>query len=119
MRRPKQRPEIEKVTEIIRNDSNITFFTDVWVALGCAASTFYKWYPVDSDDYNEIADALEENKTALKRKIREKLIENKNPYALITLYRLLGTPEERAALATRHQEENKTESKTEIELKLQ
>ena len=72
----------------------------------------------DTDEYEEITALLDENKTSIKYVIRDRLLECKSPIALIALYRLLGTPEERNALNNKPAEESKDDNNTEIELKM-
>lgn len=72
--------------------------TDVYRGLGISASTFYRQFPVGSEDYITITEALEFNKIDTKASILDKLLESDKPACLIAAYRLLGTKEEREAL---------------------
>lgn len=113
-----KKPTLEKVLEAIKSNRNIVFIQDICMTFGFTRMSFYKWFPSDSNEYAEIMDALENNKTSVKCVIRDKLLECKNPAALIALYRLLGTPEERNALVNRITEEQKTDNDEEITLKM-
>lgn len=66
--------------------------------MGISKNNFYLWYPVDSPDRLLIDEALDVNRTETKSIIRDRLLESKNTAALIALYRLLATPEERNIL---------------------
>lgn len=93
---------------------------DVYQYLGMSSSTFYRLFPADSEDKQMIDEALEANKTIMKREIRDRLAENKNVVGLICLYRLLATPEERRALNQKENEDkDNNNDNTEIELKIE
>lgn len=113
-----QKPTLEKVLEIIKNNRNIVYLQDICATIGCCKMSFYNWFPPGTDEYEEITALLDENKTSIKYVIRDKLLECKSPVALIALYRLLGTTEERNALNNKPAEESKDDSNTEIELKM-
>lgn len=95
------------------------FNQDVYAVVGISSSTYYRYFPSDSDGYNQIQDALEVNRTKMKMVIRDRLAESKSPAALLSLYRLIGTQEERDALNSYRMEEleAKNQSKT-IQLKI-
>lgn len=93
----KQKP-IDEVVKIVNENPNLVYFQDVYNYLCISGTTFNRWYPVESEDRKLIEDALESNKTLTKRKIRDRLLESKNTAALLSLYRLLATREERDAL---------------------
>ena len=66
--------------------------------MGLGVSTYYTKF--NENDRKLIDEILEENRTKLKKSIREKLSEKATPAALIALYKLIGTQEERIALNT-------------------
>lgn len=94
----RKKKEIEVLLKDISENPNIVYLQDVYNWIGISANLFYSWYPVDSEEKTRIEDALEQNKTLTKRKIRDRLLESKNTAALLSLYRLLATKEERDAL---------------------
>lgn len=106
----KEKPSINEIEKLIKENRKILFLQDVYNALDISASTFYKWYPKGSNDYNDITDALDNNRTSTKQIIRDRLLDCKTPVGLIALYRLIGTPEERKALNQRDEEQNQTEN---------
>ena len=108
----------QKALKNIEENQKIVFLTDVYQSLGISASTFYRQFPVDSNEYNNINDALEANKTLMKREIRDRLANCKSPVGLLALYRLLGTQEERDALNS-YRDEKVTKSDETIELEIQ
>lgn len=107
----KEKPSINEIKKLIKQNSKILFIQDVYNALNISLRTFYNWFPKGSNDYNDIVDALEANKTATKQIIRDRLLECKTPVGLIALYRLIGTTEERKALNQRDEEQTQTENK--------
>lgn len=109
---------VEGIKEIIANNKNIVTVSDIMIELKCSKQTFYYYFPGDSDELLQIKEALESNKTKIKKIIRDKLLECKNPAALIALYKLMGTQEEREALnaVTKPKEENKEDKEIELEI---
>lgn len=89
---------------------------DVYQSIGMSPSTFYRHYPTNSDEYEQINEALEANKTIMKREIRDRLAECKNPSGLVVLYRLLATDAEMDALNSIFKAKN--EENTKITLKI-
>lgn len=108
---------LNQLLKEIKENPKIVFLQDVYQSLGMSSSTFYRKFPTDSDDYKAIIEALEANKTLMKREIRDRLAECKNPSGLIVLYRLLSTPEEMDALNSIYKA--KTDSENTIKLKIE
>jgi hypothetical protein len=75
------------------------FIEDIVAYLPIAKKTFYEFYPVESDECNELKELLETNKVATKVKIRAKLFKGEKAAELISLYKLICTEEERKALS--------------------
>ena len=115
----KEKPSINEIEKLIKQNSKILFIQDVYQILGISSTTFYNLFPVNSVGYNVITNALEANKTATKQIIRERLLSCKSPAALISLYRLLGTPEERKALNQRDEEVTTKQEDQKIILKIE
>jgi hypothetical protein len=93
-----KRVPVEEIVKIVRENNNIVFYQDIYTSIGFSGSSFNKWYPEGSEDREFIDSALEVNRTATKKEIRNRLLESKNTAALLALYRLLATPEERNIL---------------------
>lgn len=93
----KQLP-LSAIIKVVSENKQCVFYQDIYTSLGFSASSFNKWYPVDSQARVQIDEALEKNRTQMKSIIRDRLLESKNTAALIALYRLLGTQEERNIL---------------------
>lgn len=104
--------DCEKVYEDIYGNQDIVFIRDILAYYDTYSFTFYKRFPKDSPEYARINEALEHNKTLLKKEIRKKLLNMNNPTSLIFLYKILTTdPVERMALDGRYEEYMKTQEK--------
>jgi hypothetical protein len=78
--------------------NNLFFIEDIVAWLPCTKATFYEYFPLDSDELNELKGMLEVNKIRTKSSIRAKLFRSEKAGELLALYRLICTPEERRML---------------------
>lgn len=121
-RKPKWTTEQVKqaALDAIKNDDKVVFLTDVFKIAGYTQDTFYKHLPKDSEGWKEVTEALNKNKGDMKKEIRNRLLESNNVTALIALYKLLGTEEERNALNNHKiKDESKPDDNKEIEIEIQ
>jgi len=81
---------------------NLFFIEDACAYLGVAKPTFYKHFPIDSNEMNAIKEALDKNKARTKISIRSKLHSSTSPTGLLALYKLICTDDERKALSMQH-----------------
>lgn len=88
---------VEKVFEKIEEDCFITSIVDCYNAIGMSKKGFYSKYT--KEELEEITERLEQNKGKIKAFLRKKLANSNSLAALIALYKLLGTQEERMALS--------------------
>jgi len=95
----------QKTLKLIRENPKIRMMTDVYRNLGISATTFYKKFPKESQDFQDIKDALEVNRIDTKASILDLMIDSGKPACLIAAYRLLATPEERKALNMKDEQE--------------
>ena len=79
-------------------ERNLFFIEDLVAFLPCDKTTFYRHFPPESNEYNEIKGRLETNKVRTKSAIRHRLFSMDNPTAQLALYRMIATPEERDAI---------------------
>ena len=79
------------------SDYKILFVTDLIALLPFSKSTFYV-YGLDKSD--AVKEAIENNKTMIKQKLRAKWYESSTPTLQIALYKILATPEERKAMSS-------------------
>ena len=74
--------------------NNLFFIEDVVAFIPCSKPTFYNFFPVDSNELNNLKELLERNKIKTKASIRAKLFRSNKAAELLSLYRLIATPEE-------------------------
>ncbi|MGN0014244.1 MAG: hypothetical protein ACI37T_02360 [Candidatus Gastranaerophilaceae bacterium] len=91
---------INKCLQLI-SDYKILFISDLIALLPFSKSTFYV-YGLDKSD--EVKDAIENNKTMIKQKLRAKWYESSTPTLQIALYKILATSEERKAMSSSSKE---------------
>ena len=79
-------------------DNELFFIEDIVAFIPCSKPTFYEFFPVDSNEFNNLKELLEQNKISKKVKIRAKLFKGEKAAELLSLYRLICTNEERQML---------------------
>ena len=82
------------------------FIEDVVAWLPISKKTFYEYFPLESDESNELKELLEKNKVEIKAALRSKWFKGNNPLTQMALYKLIGTEEEYHRIAS-----TKTENK--------
>jgi len=91
----KKQSELQaKLIKVIEDDKFITNISELILACGIKRSTFYKKFQTDSDDYKELLQYLEFNKTDLKKELKIKMFNSKNPSSHLQLFRILADNEE-------------------------
>lgn len=83
------------------SDYKILFISDLIALLPFSKTTFYV-YGLDKSD--AVKEAIENNKTLIKQKLRAKWYESSTPTLQIALYKILATPEERKAMSSSSKE---------------
>ena len=78
--------------------NNLFFIEDIVSFLPCDKTTFYRHFPIDSNEYHTLKEMLEQNKIKTKSAIRAKLFKSQKAAELLALYRLICTPEEHRLL---------------------
>ncbi len=79
------------------------FIEDIVAFLPCQKSTFYDFFPVDSNEMNELKALLETNRTTLKVSMRSKWYTSNAPALQMALMKLIASPEELRKLSMNHQ----------------
>lgn len=92
----------EQAKEVIVKN-NLFFIEDIVAFLPISKPTFYQYFPVDSDEINELKSLLENNRTHLKVSMRSKWYESNAPALQMALMKLIATPEELRKLSMNHQ----------------
>jgi hypothetical protein len=95
----------EQALELIEK-KKLFFIEDVVTLLPCDKTTFYRFFEVESNEYNTIKEALDKNKIDVKNGLRNKWYNGNNPLTQMALYKLIGTEEEYHRIAS-----TKTETK--------
>jgi hypothetical protein len=74
--------------------------------LPISKTTFYDYFPIDSNELDTIKELLDKNKIEVKNGLRNKWYNGSNPLTQMALYKLIGTEEEYHRIAS-----TKTENK--------
>jgi hypothetical protein len=101
------RDEIFQQAQAAIRDHNLFFIEDVVAFLPVSKQTFYRFFPIECDEYDALKRMCGDNKIKTKSGIRAKLYKEKGS-SLIALYKMICTEEERRALSLTYQE-NKQE----------
>lgn len=83
-------------------DNSLYFIEDVVAFLPIVKVTFYDYFPIDSNEMNDIKELLDDNKISMKVKLRKKLSEGDKAAEILALYKLIATDDERRALSMQH-----------------
>ena len=85
------------------------FVEDIVAFLPISKPTFYDFFPIDSNEFNDLKELLEQNRTELKVSMRSKWYKSNAPALQMALMKLICTPEELKKLSLSY-----TEGKMEI-----
>lgn len=94
-------PDLIKKSLKAIKDHELVFVYDVCTYLPCSRSLFYE---KNLDKLDEIKEALAENKSKIKQKLRSKWGESNAPALQLAYYKLLAEDVERKALSTSYME---------------
>ncbi len=86
-----------KAIELIKKH-NLIFIDDITAMLGISTPCFYDHFKVDSKDFNELRELLNENKISVKTQLRKKWLDSENATTQMALYKLCSTTEEHKKL---------------------
>lgn len=87
----------EQAKDVIIEHS-LYFIEDVVAFLPISKKTYYEYFPIDSDESNDLKELLEANKVRMKVQLREKLSMGNKAAEILALYKLICSDEERKAL---------------------
>jgi hypothetical protein len=74
------------------------FVEDIVAFLPISKPTFYDYYPIDSNEINELKEMLDKNKIEIKTSMRSKWYKSDAPALQMALYKLAASPEEHKLL---------------------
>lgn len=89
--------------------NKLFFIEDIVSFLPCDKTTFYRFFPVDCNEYNDLKELLEQNRTELKVSMRSKWYKSNAPALQMALMKLIATPEELRKLSMHHQVQEEVE----------
>lgn len=78
--------------------NNLIFIEEIVSFLPCSKPTFYEYFPLDSNELNELKAIIEDNTINIKSGLRNKWYESDNPTLQIALYRLTSRDDEHRKL---------------------
>jgi hypothetical protein len=87
----------EQAKEVIVKHK-LHFVEEAVAWLPISKPTFYEFFPIESNEFNELKGLIDQNKVIIKSEIRAKLQRGDKAAELLALYRLVCTPEERQNL---------------------
>ena len=91
----------EQAKEVIVKNK-LFFIEDIVAFLPCAKQTFYDFFPVDSDELDELKELLNQNRTELKVSMRSKWYKSNAPALQMALMKLIATPDELKKLSMQY-----------------
>ena len=92
----------EKLLEDAKNaivNNNLVFIEEVVHFLPCSKPTFYDYFKVDSNEFNELKELLDKNRVNQKLDLRGKWANSEAPALQLALYKLISSPDEIKALS--------------------
>jgi hypothetical protein len=100
--------------------NNLIFIEEIVSFLPCSKQTFYDYFPLGSDELDELKAIIEDNTINIKSGLRNKWYESDNPTLQIALYRLTSRDDEHKKLNQTYTDitskNEKIDNKFEIEI---
>lgn len=87
----------EKATKIAK-DKKLLFVKDVIDNLPLSQSTFYDYFPAESEESEALRQILDKNKVNIKTALRAQWLQSDNATMQLALYRLCASPDEHKML---------------------
>ena len=98
----------EQAKEVIVKHK-LFFVEDIVAFLPISKPTFYDFFPIESDEINDLKELLNQNRTELKVSMRSKWYKSNAPALQMALMKLIATPEELRKLSMHHQVQEEVE----------
>jgi hypothetical protein len=86
----------------VADNPMVFFIEDIVGLLPIGKTSFYKYFPLESDEMNALKEKLDDNRVAMKVKLRNKLSQGDKAAEVLALYKLIATDSERKALSMTH-----------------
>jgi hypothetical protein len=93
------------------------FVEDIVAFLPCNKTTFYDFFPIESNQSNELKELLNLNRVELKVSMRSKWYKSNAPALQMALMKLIATPEELRKLSMQFVESENTNKNTNFDIK--
>ena len=91
----------EQAKEVIVKHK-LFFIEDIVAFLPISKPTFYEYFDIDSNEFNELKELLETNRVTLKVSMRSKWYTSNAPALQMALMKLIASPEELRKLSMTH-----------------
>lgn len=75
-------------------EKKLIWIEEVVSFLPISKPTFYEYFPIDSNELNELKSLIEDNRISIKAAMRKKWFDSDAPALQVGLMKLLGTDEE-------------------------
>lgn len=92
----------------------LIFVEEVVAFIGISKPTFYDFFRVDSNEFNELRELIETNKISLKTSMRKKWYDSDNATLQMGLMKLIASPEEHKRLSQTFVESENTNKNTNL-----
>ena len=96
--------EIFKKAKEVTVKNKLFFIEDIVAFLPIVKKTFYEYFPLESNELNELKELLQTNRVELKVSMRSKWFKSNAPALQMALMKLICTDEERKKLAMTYTE---------------
>ena len=96
--------EIFKKAKEVTVKNKLFFIEDIVAFLPIVKKTFYEYFPLESNEINELKELLQTNRVELKVSMRSKWFKSNAPALQMALMKLICTDEERKKLAMTYTE---------------
>ena len=93
----------EQAKEMITKHK-LFFVEDIVAFLPISKKTFYEFFPLESDESNDLKELLETNRVELKVSMRSKWYKSNAPALQMALMKLIANPEELKKLSMNYQD---------------
>lgn len=97
-------------------DEKLLFIQDIIDCLPIQKTTFYDYFPVGSNEMNELKKILDANKVSIKANLRKRWWESENPTLQLALYKLSSNEEEHRKLSQQYIEQESRNINTDVDL---
>jgi len=75
-------------------ENDLIWVDEIFAFLPCSKTSFYTYFPADSDELNELKGLIAVKRISLKSELRKKWFKSEAPALQVGLMKLLGTEEE-------------------------